>query len=229
MALISVIIPVLDEARQIGPCLDQFADQFGDWELLVVDGGSRDDTVALAEARGAKVIQASGGRGPQMNAGAAAAEGWILLFLHADARLPPGTSRLVHRILAWPGTAAGAFRIRHQADRWAGTWKARLLQLADLRSWYTRRPYGDQGLFMNRSTFQEAGGFPPRPLMEDLAMTRRLAKLGRIHTVHEEVRVSGRRFEAAPVRAFFCMTAFPVLDRLGVSPERLKRWYGHPR
>ncbi|WP_043484841.1 TIGR04283 family arsenosugar biosynthesis glycosyltransferase [Geothrix fermentans] len=229
MALISVIIPTLDEATQIGPCLDQFAAQLGDWELVVVDGGSRDGTVALAEARGARVIQASGGRGPQMNAGAAAAEGWILLFLHADGRLPPHASRLIHRILACPGIAAGAFRVRHQPHRWTGTWKARLLRLADLRSRYTRRPYGDQGLFMNRSIFQAAGGFPPRPLMEDLAMARRLARLGRVHTVREEVRTSGRRFESAPIRAFLCMNTFPVLDRLGVSPERLKRWYGNPR
>lgn len=227
--MISVIIPTLDEAAQIGPCLDQFAAQPGEWELLVVDGGSQDGTVALAEARGGKVIQTSGGRGPQMNAGAAAAEGWILLFLHADARLPPHASRLIHRILAWPGTVAGAFRVRHQAHRWAGTWKARLLRLADLRSHYTRRPYGDQGLFMNRSTFLAAGGFPPRPLMEDLAMARQLAGLGRIHTVREEVQTSGRRFESAPIRAFVCMNTFPVLDRLGVSPERLKRWYGNPR
>lgn len=229
MALISVVIPALDEAKQIGPCLDQFADQLGDWELIVVDGGSRDNTAALAEAHGAKVIQIHGGRGPQMNAGAAAAEGWILLFLHADARLPPHASRLIHRVLAWPGTAAGAFRIRHQPDRWAGSWKASLLKLADLRSRYTHRPYGDQGLFLAKATFAAVGGFPPRPLMEDLAMARRLVKVGRIHTVREEVRTSGRRFESAPFRAFVCMNTFPVLDRLGVSPERLKRWYGNPR
>lgn len=229
MALISVIIPALNEAAQIGPCLDQFTAQYGDWELLVVDGGSRDGTPVLAEAHGARVLQASGGRGPQMNAGAAAAGGEILLFLHADARLPPSASRLIHRILACPGTVAGAFQVRHQPHRWAGTWKARLLRLADLRSRYTGRPYGDQGLFMTRNAFQRAGGYPPRPLMEDLGMSRRLAGLGRIHTVREEVQVSGRRFEAAPVRAFLCMNTFPALDRLGVSPERLKRWYGHPR
>ena len=229
MALISVIIPVLDEAWQIGPCLDQFAGQPGDWELIVVDGGSLDGTTALAEARGARVVYAPGGRGPQLNAGAAVAEGWILLFLHADARLPPKASRLIHRVLALPGTAAGVFRVRHQPERWKGTWKARLLELADLRSRYTRRPYGDQGLFMNRGTFQGAGGYPPRPLMEDLAMARRLVRLGRIHTACEEICVSGRRFEAAPVRAFVCMNTFPALERLGIPPGWLKRWYGNPR
>jgi rSAM/selenodomain-associated transferase 2 len=229
MALISVIIPVLDEAKRIGPCLDQFAEQPGDWEILMVDGGSTDSTTGLAEQRGAKVLRASGGRGPQMNAGASIAQGEILLFLHADGRLPANSGRLMEETLKGPGTIAGAFRIRHEAERWAGTWRAGLLRFADLRSRYTRYPYGDQGLFLLKSTFQDQGGFPPRPLMEDLAMSRKLAKAGRIRTLPEELRVSGRRFESGAIRAFICMNTFPVLDRLGVSPDRLKRWYGSPR
>lgn len=229
MALISVVIPVLNEARQIGPCLDQFAAQPGAWELIVVDGGSQDQTIALAEARGARVLWAGGGRGPQLNRGAAVARGDLLLFLHADARLPARASALIRQALAGPDAIAGAFRVHHRADRWSGSWKRYLLRLADLRSWYTRRPYGDQGLFLARSTFEALGGFPPRPLMEDLAMARRLARAGRIATLRETLEVSARRFEWGPARAFVCMNTFPVLDRLGVSPERLKRWYGQPR
>lgn len=229
MALISVIIPVLNEAKQIGPCLDQFAAQPGTWELLVVDGGSTDATVELVEQQGAKVIHASGGRGPQMNAGAAVARGEILLFLHADGRLPEGSARLIEASLADPGVIAGTFRLHHDADRWVGSWKTVLLRLADLRSRYTRHPYGDQGLFLLKRVFQREGGFPPRPLMEDLALSRKLAKAGRIRTLREEMRASGRRFEAGPVRAFLFMNTFPLLDRLGVSPARLRRWYGHPR
>ena len=229
MALISVIIPVLNEAKQIGPCLDQFAAQPGTWELLVVDGGSTDTTVDLAEQRGLKVIHVSGGRGPQMNAGAAVAQGEILLFLHADGRLPEGSGRLIEASLADPGVIAGTFRLHHEADRWVGSWRTGLLRLADLRSRYTRHPYGDQGLFLLKRVFQREGGFPPRPLMEDLALSRKLANAGRIHILREEMRASGRRFEGGPVRAFLCMNTFPLLDRLGVSPARLRRWYGHPR
>jgi rSAM/selenodomain-associated transferase 2 len=229
MALISVIIPVLNEAKQIGPCLDQFADQQGDLEIIVVDGGSLDATVNLAKRLGAKVIHASGGRGPQMNAGAAVARGEILLFLHADGRLPEDSVRLIEESLADPGVVAGTFRLHHEADRWVGSWRTGLLRLADLRSRYTRHPYGDQGLFLLKRVFQREGGFPPRPLMEDLALSRKLAKAGRIHTLREEMRTSGRRFEGGLVRAFLCMNTFPILDRLGVSHARLQRWYRHPR
>lgn len=229
MALISVIIPTLNEASQIEACLDQFKVQPGTWECLVADGGSSDATVGLAESKGARVIRCDQGRGSQMNAGAAAARGEILLFLHADARLPVNAGSLMTETLEDPRVVAGCFRVQHTASRWKGSWRASLLRVADLRSWYTRLPYGDQGLFLRRTTFEGVGGFPSLPLMEDLALSRSLSARGWIATLKSPIQVSARRFESGFFRALVCMNTFPLLDRLGVSPARLQKWYGHAR
>lgn len=227
--LISVIIPTLDEVGRIRRCLEQFQAQAGAWELIVADGGSRDGTPELAEALGARVLRCPGrGRGPQQNAGAAEARGDLLLFLHADAILPPEAHAWITATLMAPGTAAGAFRVRHQAEAWRG-WRTWILRLADLRSHWTRAPYGDQALFMKASIFRACGGFPARPLMEDVALVRALRRRGRIRTVPAEVRVSGRRFEQGPLRACLCMHTFPLLERLGMDPGVLARLYGNPR
>ena len=228
MAL-SVVVPVLDEARRIGEHLAALRGVAGIDEILVVDGGSRDDTVAIARrVPGVRVLTASRGRGVQLNAGARAARGDVLLFLHADAALPPDAALLVGRALGEPGVVAGAFRLHTVAEsgpRWLGP----LLRLADLRSRVTRLPYGDQAMFVRRDAFERVGGFPDQPLMEDVELARRLWRVGRIRTVPGVVRVSGRRFVANPVRAVLAMRVFPLLYRLGVSPARLARLYGDPR
>ena len=228
MAL-SVVVPVLDEARRIGEHLAALRGVAGIDEIVVVDGGSRDDTVAIARrVPGVRVLTASRGRGVQLNAGARAARGDVLLFLHADAALPPDAALLVGRALGEPGVVAGAFRLHTVAEsgpRWLGP----LLRLADLRSRVTRLPYGDQAMFVRRDAFERVGGFPDQPLMEDVELARRLWRVGRIRTVPGAVRVSGRRFVANPVRAVLAMRVFPLLYRLGVSPARLARLYGDPR
>ena len=225
-----VIIPVLDEAGRIDGCLAALAAQPRVHERIVVDGGSRDDTVARAEAHpGVTVIRSARGRAVQLNAGAAAATGDTLLFLHADATLPPGAADVVEKTLAMPGVVAGAFRTHHVPELWQGRPWARLLRLADVRSRYTSLPYGDQALFLRAASFAQAGGFPAIALMEDLAFSRRLRALGQIRVARAEVRVSGRRFERAPVRQTLMVNGFPLLYALGVSPERLARWYGNPR
>ena len=217
---ISVIVPVLNEERQIGARLRQLAD-FS--EVVVVDGGSSDRTRELVRAAGfARLIEGERGRARQLNAGARAAHGDVLLFLHADCALPSGAAAHVERALAHPATVAGAFRTWHVADdgRFA-PW----LHLADLRSRYTGLPYGDQALFVRRAVFDEVSGFPEQPLMEDLELSRRLRARGRIVTLPFRVRVSGRRFLRHPLRATFLVNVFPLLYRLGVSPERLARIY----
>lgn len=228
MAL-SVIVPVLNEAHRIGEHLAALRSVAGIDEIVVVDGGSRDDTVAIARrAPGVRVLTASRGRGMQLNAGARAAYGDVLLFLHADAALPSDAARLVGRALDEPGVVAGAFRLRTVADggpRWLGP----LLRFADLRSRVTRLPYGDQAVFVRRDAFERVGGFPDQALMEDVELARRLWRVGRIRTVPGVVRVSGRRFVANPLRAVLAMRLFPLLYRLGVSPARLARLYGDPR
>lgn len=227
---ISVIVPVLNEERRIEATLAALCAVADLHEVIVVDGGSTDRTAALvAAASPARLVRAPRGRGPQMNAGAAAAHGDVLLFLHADVLLPVAAAALIEQALRDPKVIAGAFRTCTVADserppRWAP-----LIRIADLRSRYTRLPYGDQALFVRASTFRALGGFADIPLMEDLELSRRLRRRGRLVTVRTCVVVSGRRFLAHPVRSMLVMNAFPLLFRLGVSPQTLSRLYGHVR
>jgi rSAM/selenodomain-associated transferase 2 len=224
---ISVVIPVLDEEARIARRLDELA-ALDVHEVLVVDGGSTDGTVALAKMRGARVISAARGRGIQMNAGARAATGDVLLFLHADVGLPPGAVGDIRAALADPGVVAGAFRTRTVSEGRGGP-VAPLLRLADFRSRYTRLPYGDQAIFARSAAFHAVGGFPHQALMEDLELSRRLWRVGRVHVLPSRVLVSGRRFLAWPVATTLAMWLFPVLYRAGVSPDSLARWYAHAR
>lgn len=225
---VSVVIPVLDEEARIGAQLESLA-RLPFHEVIVVDGGSRDGTVARVRAAGtARLLSAPRGRASQMNAGARAATGGVLLFLHADVRLPDDALRHVEEALADPGIVAGAFRTWTVADG-GPSWLAPLLHLADLRSRYSGLPYGDQALFLRAEAFRQAGGFPEQPLMEDLELSRRLRSLGRIRTVHSRVTVSGRRFLARPLFYALAVNLFPALYAAGVSPATLKRFYGEPR
>src|SRR5579883_3084497 len=220
---LSVIVPVLDEAARIGRALRALAATPGVDEVIVVDGGSADRTVEIARS-----FPGVRGLGPQMNAGARAASGAVLLFLHADVTLPADAAAHVAAALADPGVVGGAFRTWTVAD--GGGWPlGPLLHLADLRSRLTRLPYGDQALFVRREAFWRAGGLPAQPLMEDVELARRLRRLGRLVTVPASVRVSGRRFAHNPLRAALALRLLPVLYRLGVAPERLARLYGNPR
>lgn len=222
MKRVSVIIPVLDEELRITRALREVLNLPDVHELIVVDGGSRDRTVALVAAFDAvTLIHAPRGRAAQMNAGAAVASGELLVFLHADVRLPSDAVRWVREALAEPGVVAGAFRTWTVPDGAAPRW-APLLHLADLRSRYSRLPYGDQALFVRAEPFRAAGGFPLLPLMEDLELSRQLSKLGRIRTVPAAVLVSGRRFLARPLFYTLLVNVFPLLHRLGVPA----RWLG---
>jgi GT2 family glycosyltransferase len=196
---------------------------------VAVDGGSRDGTRDLAAAvPGVRVIDAPRGRGPQMNAGARATTAPVLLFLHADVTLPDDATAWIAAALAEPAVVAGAFRTWHVADG-PPSWVRPFLHVADVRSRLTRLPYGDQALFVRRAAFDAAGGFPAQRLFEDVELARRLRHLGRVVTVAASVRVSGRRFLHAPVRAMVAMRVFPLLYRLGVPADTLARLYGDPR
>jgi rSAM/selenodomain-associated transferase 2 len=216
---ISIVIPVLDEERRIG---ERLAGLRGFEEVIVVDGGSRDRTVAIARGHpGVRVESAFRGRALQMNHGARLAGGDVLLFLHADVALPLHAAAHVERALADERVVAGAFRTWHVADGRNVPW----LHLADLRSRYSRLPYGDQALFVRREAFWRAGGFPGQPLMEDLELSRRLRRIGRIAIAPASVRVSGRRFLDRPIREALLVNSFPLLYRLGVAPATLARLY----
>ncbi len=225
----TVIVPTLDEARRIRQRLAELC-LCPHWsEIIVVDGGSRDETVAIARSfPGVRVLEAPRGRARQMNAAAVEASGDVLLFLHADVALPLDAARWIEDALVDPEVIAGAFRTWTVPD--GGRFPlGPLLHLADLRSRYTTLPYGDQALFVRRKTFLEVGGFPDLPLMEDLELARRLRKRGRIRIVRACVQVSGRRFESHPIYYATLVNLLPLLHRLGVPPHLLARLYGNPR
>lgn len=228
-ARISVVVPVLDEERRIGEQLAALVAS-GAWhEVICVDGGSADGTLAAAHAvAGVTVISSPRGRAVQMNRGATVATGEVLLFLHADVELPADAPERIATALADPAVGGGAFRTWTVPDG-RRTRLAPLLHLGDLRSRYSRLPYGDQAIFVRAALFRRLGGFPEIPLMEDLAFSRALARAARIRIVPARVRVSGRRFLARPVYYFLLVNAMPLLFALGVPPARLARLYGDPR
>lgn len=228
MIRLSVIIPTLNEAVLIAEQLRWTSALPGVNEVVVVDGGSEDATreqVALVPR--VRLVNSARGRANQLNAGAAAATGEVLLFLHADVRLPSEASVHVERALTSPEVVGGAFKTWTVPDR--PTWLAPWLHLADLRSRYSALPYGDQAMFVRRSSFEAVGGFPAQPLMEDLELSRKLSTIGRLLTVPAVVRVSGRRFVARPVFFTVVVNIFPALYRLGVSAERLSKLYAQVR
>lgn len=220
---------MLDEAGRIAAQLAHVTALAGVDEVVVVDGGSRDDTVAQAGGvAGVRVLSAPRGRGRQLQAGVEATTAEILVFLHADVTLPADAAAHVRRALVDPAVAGGAFRTRTVNDG-PRSWIDPFLPLADLRSRVTRFPYGDQAMFARRRALDAIGGVPPQRLMEDVELARRLRRVGRLVTVPAVVTVSGRRFVQRPGRAILAMRLFPMLYRLGVSPSRLARWYGAAR
>ena len=193
----------------------------------MADGGSHDQTVAVATAAGATVIAAPLGRGTQQNAGAWAAQGRILLFLHADTKLPNGFAAQIREAFDQPDAVAGAFRFAIGATGW----RFRFLEYcANWRGAWLGLPYGDQALFLSAARFQAMGGFKEIALLEDLELVRRLRKMGRIALLATSALTSPRRWQ----RLGFVRTT--VINQLivlgffcGISPNRLARWYGGGR
>ncbi len=225
---LAVIIPTLNEARALPSLLRRLDLLTGLDELLLIDGGSTDDTLHIARAWGrARIAEAPRGRASQLNAGARLARAQTLLFLHADTRPPLGAALWIRHALQDPQTLGGAFRTWTLPDRplaWAP-----LLHAADLRSRIARAPYGDQALFVRASAFHSLGGFADLPLLEDLDLSNRLLLAGRLAILPASVEVSGRRFTARPLYYALLDNLIPLLHNAGVSPHTLARWYGHVR
>ncbi len=219
---ISVIIPALNEADIIGESISNLQTS-RKTEVIVVDGGSRDKTVEIARSLGAKVLSASPSKATQMNAGAAEAGGDVLLFLHADTRLPQNFEDKILAAVAANGFSAGAFSLGINAQ-------ARSLRfierVANWRSRFFQMPYGDQALFVSRDLFRQIGGFPDYPIMEDFELVRRLKRRGKIAILPESVRTSPRRWLNFGIfKTWLLNQIIIVAYYLGVSPQRLSQWY----
>jgi rSAM/selenodomain-associated transferase 2 len=233
---VTVIIPTLDEAGVIATTLALTA-QLGFDDIIVVDGGSMDRTTAIVEsaqrdivevaAASIRVISASAGRAKQLNAGAAAATSDVLLFLHADSHLPPCAKPLIELALEDPDVIAGRFDIRF--DR-PSIWGRVISALMNVRSRLTRVSTGDQAMFVRREIFERLGGFSDIPIMEDIDLSIRLKRIGRIAALSDCVTTSFRRWERqGPVRTILLMWALRFLYWIGVSPHRLAGLYAPVR
>ena len=217
--MLSVLIPALNAGAVLGECIASLA---GADEIVVVDGGSTDDTVAVGAQAGAAIVHAPRGRGLQLHAGAAAARGDWLLFLHADTRLGRGWREAVAQHVTAHGHRAACFRFRLDDP----AWQARLLERAvALRVRCLALPYGDQGLLVARALYEAVGGYRALPLMEDVDLIRRIGRR-RVRVLEVAAVTSAERWRRdgwlrRSARNLSCLTLYG----LGVSPERIARLY----
>jgi len=222
---LSIIMPVLNEAVGIeaaSTALSPFRAR--GVELIVVDGGSSDKTVALARPLADHVLSAPRGRAAQMNCGATAARGDVLLFLHADTQLPDNADVLISDGFARSGCVWGRFDVRFDA----GGLLSLVAALMNLRSRLTGIATGDQAIFVTRAAFESVGGFPSIPLMEDIALSTRLKRISRPLCLRACVATSARRWQAHGVLAtVFLMWRLRLAYFLGADPVRLARRYGY--
>jgi rSAM/selenodomain-associated transferase 2 len=226
MSKLSIIMPVLDEGEGIAATLDALGDLRAlGAEVIVVDGGSRDATIQRARLRTDRVFSTPRGRGLQMNAGAAKATGDVLLFLHADTRLPRHADLVVLSGLERSGRAWGRFDVKIEG-------RSPLLVLVgwlmNLRSRLTGIATGDQAIFVRRDSFQAIGGFAEIPLMEDVALCKRLKRVSRPLCLSERVVTSGRRWEKNGVlNSIILMWRLRLAYFFGADPKELARQYGY--
>jgi rSAM/selenodomain-associated transferase 2 len=221
---LSVVIPALNEAASLARLLPDLLAREPGAEVIVVDGGSDDDSAdVVAQWKAVRWLAGPRGRARQMNAGARLAAAPALLFLHADTRLPDGAGAAVEAALADPAVAGGRFDVRLDSPRpvlaivgWMMNRRSRLSGIAT----------GDQAIFVRRAVFDEMGGYADIPLMEDIDFTRRLKRRGRIAALRLRVTTSARKWEReGALRTIVLMWVLRLLYALGVSPARLHGWY----
>jgi rSAM/selenodomain-associated transferase 2 len=223
---ISVIVPVFNEFGNIRRCIEEVLSEGGGPEIIVSDGGSTDggpDVVRGYRDNGVTLIRTKKGRGPQMNAGASAAKGDVLLFLHSDTRLEPGWYGAVMTAIDDPAVAGGAFSLHIDSP----AKKYRLVESwVKFRCRFFSLPYGDQAIFMKRDVFEKIGGYKDIPLMEDVDIVGRLKEAGRMAILHNNAVTDARRWEKegwlyTSIRNQMIM----LMYRLGADPRRLAGIY----
>lgn len=220
---LTLIVPALDAASFLPPCLAALAEA-PDCERILVDGGSLDGTRDIARAAGWRVLDAPRGRGLQLAAGARAAGGDWLLFVHADTVLAPGWHRAAHEFIADPDNVASAGYFRLAFDT-ADPRGARVARLANWRARVLGLPYGDQGLLIARAAYEAHGGFRPLPLMEDVDLVRRIGRTN-LREVAATATTSPARYERdgwwlRPARNLLCLSLWYA----GLRPETIARLY----
>jgi rSAM/selenodomain-associated transferase 2 len=219
---LSIIVPMLNEEAGIGATLSGLRELGA--EIIAVDGGSSDKSVEIAQALADQVVHATRGRARQMNAGAAVAQGEVLLFLHADTRLPPAADRLIFEAIAG-GADWGRFDVRISGD---SIWFPVIAAFMNQRSRVTGIATGDQAIFVKRSVFEQIGGFPDLPLMEDIVLSQRLKQLSRPACLRAKVTTAGRRWEKHGVlRTILTMWWLRLRFFFGADPKQLAIEYGY--
>jgi rSAM/selenodomain-associated transferase 2 len=224
MSHLSIVVPVLDEASGIGATLESLRGlRARGCEVVVVDGGSRDATREIAAPGADRVIESPRGRAAQMNAGARAASGDILLFLHADTRLPPGADQSVRLGMGRTQARWGRFDVTIAG---ASPMLRVVARSMNARSRMTGIATGDQAIFVRRDAFEGVGGFPEIPLMEDIALSKRLKRVSPPLCLRDRVVTSGRRWERhGTLRTILLMWRLRLAFALGADPRRLARDY----
>jgi len=223
---ISVIVPVLNEEKSIAATLEALQ-LLEPYEIIIVDGASSDRTRQIAARFRVKVISSERGRGRQMNRGAGEAGGDVLLFLHADTRLPATALNDIAEALHEPRYLGGRFDVELDGEHWLLPLLGRMISY---RSRITKVGTGDQGIFVRREVFERMQGFPDIPLMEDIAFCRALKRMGELACLRSRVVTSARRWEVEGVwRTIVKMWTLKLLYFAGVSPARLKQFYADTR
>jgi rSAM/selenodomain-associated transferase 2 len=218
---ISIIIPTLNEKTTIRDAALALAGMAGNFEVIVVDGGSDDGTAEIAAECGLTVIDAPRGRGRQMNAGAVKAKGDVLVFLHADTRLPADALAMIEKALKQERVCGGNFSLNFDG----GTLSARVLTILYPCLRLGGMCYGDSALFVRRAIFEESGGYRDYPIFEDCDLYRRLKRKGKFVRLPVYATTSSRRFEGRFIRTFAFWSILQVFYWLGVDPVRLGRLY----
>jgi rSAM/selenodomain-associated transferase 2 len=223
---ISVVVPVLNEEKTIAASLRNLV-PLAPHEIIVVDGGSVDSTRAICESFGVKVFTSERGRARQMNRGARQARGQVLLFLHADTRLPDSAFSDIAAALDDPRCLGGRFDVELEGEHWMLKVIGRMISY---RSRATKVGTGDQAIFVRREAFEGMGGYPDIPLMEDIAFCRTLKRMGGVACLRSRVITSARRWEVDGLwRTILRMWTLKALYLAGVSPVRLKQFYADTR